>query len=219
MHQAGVLGIEGILAGQVVVEGVVHQQEGAVVADFLDRAHRHRLVAQRAFLEAQRLDQADQTVRLQDRAQAAQRGDQIGVALLGAAAVFQAIERAHHQRLGAAGLGVAGQLGGLRGALGVEDVERVERVDRADRQAVGPGDRADIAGGHAVAQLHAGQVVADLDGAHAQAARHRGELGQAQARCADAVDGEVDRGAHGQSPCVGVGSDSRSRNPPAGRLH
>ena len=55
------------LAGQVMVERVVHQAEHALAADRRDRRRRLRLQPQRAGLEAERLDEPGQPARCEDR--------------------------------------------------------------------------------------------------------------------------------------------------------
>ncbi len=70
VDEARPLGEQFLLAGQVVVEGVVKQLEPVTGPDIVDRVHGRPLGPQRAFGEAQRLDQAHDPVPLEYRLQA-----------------------------------------------------------------------------------------------------------------------------------------------------
>ncbi|MCY1421820.1 hypothetical protein D9M71_374850 [compost metagenome] len=73
VHQPGQLREELLLAGQVMVKGVMHQPEHIQPADGLYRVHRRAFTAQRALFETQRFDEPEYPVIAQDRRQLTQR--------------------------------------------------------------------------------------------------------------------------------------------------
>ena len=116
--------------GQRVVEGVMHQLEPALAADGLDRLDRFGLVAQRADLEAQGFDHADQAMIFQHRLQRLQRHAQVGLPFAVAHAQV-VVARDQADRLGPGGLGDLHQ-GQRLGGLVVGPV--VEALDLGHRQ-------------------------------------------------------------------------------------
>src|SRR5207253_231622 len=94
---SGQRGEEFMLAGQVMVKGVMHQAENIQPANRLDRIHRRAFAPQRTLLKTQRFDKAENPVLAQDRRQFAQCRAQPGVALGLCARIGTIIERAHHQ--------------------------------------------------------------------------------------------------------------------------
>ena len=79
VDDAGPLREELGLAGEVVVEGVVHQPVDVAAAGLVDRGDRLPLGAQRRDREAERLDEADEPALAQDRRHRRQRRHEIGV--------------------------------------------------------------------------------------------------------------------------------------------
>ncbi|EPX87347.1 hypothetical protein ruthe_00746 [Rubellimicrobium thermophilum DSM 16684] len=169
MDDAGMVGEDRPAAGQVMMEGVMHEAEAPRGIQGFDRLDRLRLEAQRAALEAERLDEADQAVILQHRPQRPQRQTQTGLpfAIAHSAAVIAGDER---DALGPRGAGDPHEGQGLGLAPGRPVVEALD---------LGQGQKAQTAfadlfsgglGGQAVEERPR-QVVPQLHPRHAQAGR------------------------------------------------
>ena len=109
VDEAGPLREDFALVRQVMVEGVMQNFESVGTPDGVDRIDRDPLEAKGAFVKTQRFDKAGQAMVAEDRPQAwserRRSSDTLGLA----AAVIDRVDRAQHQRLGAAGRGVAGK--------------------------------------------------------------------------------------------------------------
>ena len=174
------------------MERVVDEAEALAELELLDRFDRIRLVAQRALLEAERLDQPHDAGVLQDRRERAQRRPQPLRPFWLRQAVVGVVDRAQHQRLRAAALRIAGECRRLAGARVVPVVEALQRVDREDAHAgslrLGPHPL----GRGAVAHRHAVQIVADLDLIEPERGRQLQQAGEAAARRHHVIEGVAD---------------------------
>ena len=180
-----------MFAGQVMMEGVMHQAEHIQAADGLDRLHRHALAPQGTLFKTQGLDKAENSVVAQDRRQLAQGRAQTGGTLGFIARVARLIERAHHQALGAAFTGVGRQCDCLGPTLVVPHIKRVQRVDRQHGNALHRAQFTHAAGRGAEFDLLVGQVVANLDRIAFERCGQLDEIRQGQVGSDHAVKGET----------------------------
>ena len=180
-----------MLAGQVMVKGVVHHPEYIQAADGLDCIHCHALAAQGGYGEAQGLDKTQNPVLAQDQRQFAQRRAQTSRALRVVARIARLIERAHHQAFGPALTGVGGQFDCLGTAFVIPHIKGVQRVDRQHLDALRCAQFTHAAGGCAVFDFTVLEVVADLNGLAVESRRQLDEIRQGQVGGDHAVEGKT----------------------------
>ncbi len=162
-------------AGQMMVEGVVHETEATGAADRLNRLDSLGFPAERADFKAERFNHAGQPVIFQHRLQVGQRADQDGPACDRVHALI-VVARDQADRLGPGGDSNLHQ-GQRFGSFGIGPVvEHLDLGQRQDAQAARPGSIADRFRGKTVEQ-RLRQVIAEF---HADTAQRVGGIEKCQ---------------------------------------
>jgi len=183
-----------MIAGKVMMEGVVHELEAVRRPEVLDCRDRFRLGAQRRTLESERLDKRHHVRLFEHRLDLAQRQAEVGLALALAHALA-VVARDQADRLG-----TTGDCGLDKGRdLGSHPLRPVvERIDLRQSDDAEPhlphavGDRL----GRLVIKEWPTEIVAELHADTAELTGERDEFVPAQLRCGHVIYGETEI-AHG----------------------